>query len=348
MRTGSSELTRIVVAVSILGLGALSIILIVPVAHATVTPLSTWCSGAGLSYDTSTTTCTVSGSVTMSADVEIASGETLLIPSTGYPTLTINSGVTLTIDSGGNFTIANSAALSGGVLSAGTIDNSGTVTIETSGTNGAAGMDSNGTITNRGTITIENTGSESYGIANVHTIDNFGVIKVENSGSSSTGIISSSSSTTVATITNECSGTIDIANTSGTSAGIANYGIINKYGTIAGTITEESTGVINDYSASCSASGTSSTSVTSSVTSTTASSSSISKSSTSTTTTQSTTSQAPSSTTSATTSAASSSSSSSGGIPEFPFQGVIITSVTLAMIASYFMVRRMYRSRTLP
>lgn len=75
------------------------------------------------------------------------------------------------------------------------------------------------------------------------------------------------------------------------------------------------------------------------------------------TTTSATASSTASTTTSATTSASSSSSpavttssttspGSSSGVPVFPFQGVLLTIVTLALAASYFVVRRNVRGRS--
>ena len=273
------------IAVSLLGIGVLSVFLAVPVVNAAGTPLSTWCSGSGLSYDTSTSTCTVTTyDVGMSVNVEISSGETLSVPASAScsncPVLLIGSGTTLKVDGGGTITIAN---------------------------NEGAGIFNEGTIDNSGTITIENSGSESTGIDNAYS---------------------------TSTITNECPGTINIANATGTYAGLENGGTINKYGTISGTVTEQSGGVLNDYSASCSSSGATTTSSTilASTTPTTSSATS--------TTTSYVTSLASSTTASTPTS------SSGGGIPEFPFQGVLVTAITLAVIASYFVMRRSNRSRT--
>lgn len=66
--------------------------------------LSTWCTTYSRghpppgSWDSSTHTCTVTGSPTM-GDVTVSSGETLLISGSGQ--LTVDSGYTLTINSGG-------------------------------------------------------------------------------------------------------------------------------------------------------------------------------------------------------------------------------------------------------
>lgn len=58
-----------------------------------------------------------------------------------------------------------------------------------------------------------------------------------------------------------------------------------------------------------------------------------------------TTSQTSSSTSTAATTS-STSSSSAGGIPEFPFQGALVAAFTLALMASYLVIRRSHRGRS--
>jgi fibronectin-binding autotransporter adhesin len=222
-----------IIGVFILGFGALSSLSAIPAAYA-ATDLGSWCTGSGLSYSSST--CTVSGTITMSTSVEISTGETLLISGTG--SLTINSGVTLTVDSGGTINIQNSAAGSEGIVNIGTITNSGTIKVENSFmppmcTYGAGtctvGIVNVGTITNSGTVTVEN--SEYIGVENEATITNSGTITVENSGTSTEGIYNNGG-----TITNSGAITIENSGAAG-SIGIQNYAT----GTIAnsGTITIE-------------------------------------------------------------------------------------------------------------
>ena len=61
--------------------------------------------------------------------------------------------------------------------------------------------------------------------------------------------------------------------------------------------------------------------------------------------TASTTTSAASSSFPATTTSSTTSPGSSSGVPEFPFQGVLLTVVTLALAASYFVIRRNVRGR---
>ena len=68
--------------------------------------------------------------------------------------------------------------------SAGTLSNSGTVTVSNTGSNSwGISNPQGGTITNSGTLTVSNTGSSSYGVDNAGTFSNSGTITVSNSGS---------------------------------------------------------------------------------------------------------------------------------------------------------------------
>jgi hypothetical protein len=208
-------------------LSVISILGAVPSAYA-ATDLSSWCSGPGLSWDGGTLTCTVSGTTpTMSSDVEISSGETLLIAGGG--SLTINSGVTLTVDGLGHVTIENSVATPG-IANSGTFTNSGTIAIENSGTEGVFNI---GNFTNSGTTTIDSSGS--YGIYNIDpgSITNSGTIGIGNTGF--IGLYSYMS-----TITNSNSGLITIEN-----SGSGSWGIDNEFGnaiTNSGIINIENSG----------------------------------------------------------------------------------------------------------
>ena len=84
-------------------------------------------------------------------------------------------------------------------------------------------------------------------------------------------------------------------------------------------------------------------STTSSISSTTAASSSTTTSSSSTTTSSEST--APTSSTTSTPTTSATPSSSGGGIPEFPYQGALVAVITLALIASYYVMRLSNKSR---
>jgi len=163
----------------------------VPAAHADDEDLRLWCTISGTIYDIPSNTCTISGSVTMGADVTVTDDELLSVPLNSH--LTIGSGATLTLNKGG---------YSFAIEIEGVITNSGTIIVESSG-GISVGLD--GTLTNSGTVTIENPGGT--GIDNSGFITNSGTITIENAGG--TGIDNR-------------------GNPHG--PGFTNYGVLNNYG----------------------------------------------------------------------------------------------------------------------
>jgi FIMAH domain len=209
---------------------------LVPVVHAS-TPEPAYCTTLAGSWDGTTSTCTFSGSYSLSGTLEVTLGTTLVIDNSGSHSSGINN--TGTITNSGTILIENSGFLSNGINNVLTISYTGTIT------NPTLGPITTGTINNSGTIMIENSGESSNGISytatlsntgtisNTVAITNSGTILLENSGDGSNGI------NNVLTITN--SGTITVANTGGT--GITNQGTINNHGTI--TINSIGSGIIN-------------------------------------------------------------------------------------------------------
>lgn len=108
-----------------------------------------------------------------------------------------------------------------------------------------------------------------------------------------------------------------------------------------GTVVVEASGTTTT---SASSTTYSTTSFTSSFTSSSATS--FTHSSTATSTTSTATTPAPVSTSSTTSPSTTSTGSASGGVPEFPFQGALLTVLTLAMVVSYFVFRRSVRGRS--
>ena len=219
----------------------------------TSTVNSTWCSGAGFSWDSGTSTCTLSTSYTVN------SGDVLVIPNpvSGY--------VTLNVASGGSITI----------LSAGELENDGVFQILAGGSGSNSGKISDdgtfmneGTFTSGGTITVTDTFSNDGTFTSSGTIDsispaistssgtfvNSGTIKGD--GFSSDGTLTNSGTITIGTtgpaclcleggvLTNLASGSIEIY------GDIFNFATIDNYGTITANpgsnITNFYSGTIND------------------------------------------------------------------------------------------------------
>ncbi len=163
-----------------------------------------------------------------SGNLEVTSGTTLDLVNGA---LQINPTLFLTIDNGGTLNVEGGNGITN---YQGTIPDSGTVNIETSGDNGISnyGVIS---ITNSGTLNIETTGL--YGIINFNpgapyplpTIMNSGVLTIENP-KYTTGILN------YGAITNELGGTINVENSGGT-------GIFNTFGApgVPGVITNYAT-----------------------------------------------------------------------------------------------------------
>lgn len=192
-----------------------------PVAHAATVDLSVWCTGTGLSYSSGTCSLT-GGTVGMSEDVEVSSGETLsLATSTGVLEL---FGSTLTIDHGGLLIVETpSCSFAECLVNGGTINNAGNITVDTAA--GACGIYNTGTIQNSETITVKDSAVTGTGICNLGTVTNtnVGIIVLRNTGDETLGINNGG------TLTN--SGNITTA-TTGTAEGIFNLGSATNYGTL--------------------------------------------------------------------------------------------------------------------
>jgi hypothetical protein len=190
-RRGALELFSLLAFAGFLALG------VVPAAHAaTITVNSTWCMGFGFSWNSGTSTCTLTGTY------PIASGNTLVIP----------SGATLLITSTGDITIE-----SGGSL---TVDSGGVINLENSAFNTAGIANFGGTITVNGVINAENSGTDTEGIfLDGGSMSVYGTLNVEPLGGN-VGVYNMGG-----TITKECSGTI-----TGTIAGSPTGGYTSASG----------------------------------------------------------------------------------------------------------------------
>jgi hypothetical protein len=119
--------------------------------------LITWCNSLPSGVTVSGSICTVTGSVTMSQNVDVNSGETLVIASTG------------SLSSGGTWGVY---IWSGGTM---TVDAGGTVELEQTD---YTGMVVAGTMNNYGTITVGMLGDNSFGIVVTGTVYNYGTIDI--------------------------------------------------------------------------------------------------------------------------------------------------------------------------
>jgi hypothetical protein len=232
----------------------------------------------------------------------VTSGTTLLVTASNQSFTGIDLGpVPLTVESGATLTIAN--VTSAAFTSDGAFTNKGTITIDTSSANGID--KESGNLTNSGSITIEggSFGTDGIYLGGTAFLTNSGTVTIQNSGGD--GIIN------YGNITNDCSGTINIlTRNSGEVNGLTNNGKVTNSGTLTGTVG----GVPPVTGPTCSGSTTSTTQNVSSNSSSTQSES----------TTQAVT---------------SSTSSGGGGVPEFPFQPLIVAAFTLLIVGSYLLVR---------
>ncbi|MGA2664240.1 MAG: hypothetical protein ABSF83_04785 [Nitrososphaerales archaeon] len=251
-----------------MSLAAFTILLalgMVPAVHAaTSTVNSSWCSGAGFSWDSGTSTCTLTTGygITSGNTLEIPSGTTLTVSGVNGA-ITIFTGGALTVDSGGVFVIANCCTGGGppniGVVNDGTITNNGLIKVEV-GTDDT-GIDNENAIVNNGTIDVENAGSFTIGILTgeiaTSTIDNYGTVNLSNPGTGSIDIDNSA----VGAFTNECGGTI-----TGTSFADA---LLGGYIQATGCTTTTSISITSSKSTTSFTSITTTTSMTTITTSTT-------------------------------------------------------------------------------
>lgn len=197
---------------------------------------------------------------------------TVTVEQTGFALGIETSGTTTThgaIINFGSMIVKSNTGLTVGISltpAGGTTTNVGSITIENSG-GSSVGIDNYNLVDNSasGTITIENSGTASVGLFNEFSssFDNSGSVTIQNSVTDSTGVYNEATINAAAggTVSNECSGRIYIDNTAG--VGLDNYNIIDNYGVVSGTITEEQGGVFNDYSATCSTTTTTSSTSTS-------------------------------------------------------------------------------------
>ena len=229
----------IVQALVLISLAALLTLGAVPTAHAaTITLSSSGCSTIGGSWDAGTSTCTLGDGyeVTAGNTLEIPAGTTLVITEEGLYMATgavlVVQGTVIVQDEGigialNEGTIENSGTISiesstvYGIQSSGTITNSGTISI--GNTLGVGISNNEGTITNTGTIEVDNSGY-STGITNNNVVTNSGTIDVTN-GEDSVGIEN------VGTITNVDCGTIDTAGAEGTAISNVEGGTVGSSGT---------------------------------------------------------------------------------------------------------------------
>ena len=239
-----------VVGLFVVSFGAFSSLGSVPNAYVSgssvtvFTPLSIWCLGVGQSYDSTTSTCTVTGFVDMvSSSVEIASGETLAI-TTGN--IQIESGSTLQIDSGGVVSISNTcpsgcSPFGAWISNNGNITNSGTINVQLSGACLAGsecfGIENDGNLTNYNTINLESTmtcnGIVCFALANPPTpgasFVNYGNLNVQDTFTCGAGVTCNGVSND-APFFNECGATITIASTDT----FFNQATLTNSGTITG------------------------------------------------------------------------------------------------------------------
>ena len=227
---------------------------VVPRVHAISTDLSSWCiKRAGVSYDASNLTCTVTATtLALSQDVTVSSGETLRISSLSNFT-SGGETITLTVDRGGAIVNSGNLEISGScnycLQNNGTVTNSGTMKLEGSGiyevTSGSYGDFANnynsGNITNFGELVISCSGNipalynSFYG-----NISNFGTLRIstENGYPGARGIDNNGE------FVNQASGTVNIESTGGLGYGIyeEGFGPLINYGTINADINMQGQG----------------------------------------------------------------------------------------------------------
>lgn len=247
----NKKLFAIVVAgLFVLGFTGLASNGAIPRTYATVEDMIAWCTGMPSEATVSGSTCTLTGSVTMSIDVRINIGETLNI-TTG--SIYINPAVTLAVDSGGILAISGSVSTYVDINNQGIIINAGAINVENTTSvgifNNAQGIITNDAV---GIITISNTVCGSYvsGITNDNIFTNYGTINVENTAS--IGIMSDGFASSPGFIN---AGNITISKGGPCSQGIQNYYAIINSGTI-NVDNSAGTGVYNVAIITLTASGT--------------------------------------------------------------------------------------------
>ncbi|MDE1827425.1 MAG: cadherin-like domain-containing protein, partial [Thaumarchaeota archaeon] len=152
---------------------------------------ASWCSSAGFSWDSSTSTCTLTSDYTVNSGdtLEIPSGTTLVIVHSTIHGI-FNSG---TVSNHGTINLENTGGTGGITNSGGTFNNYGTINVQSTGLFGI--ISEFGPFNNFGLIVVENSGTGSTGIYNLVPMVNSGLIVVENSGTGNTGVKNSSTIT---------------------------------------------------------------------------------------------------------------------------------------------------------